>query len=273
MISFIGTDLDGTLLNSQSEISQVNRRAIRLAVSQGMQFAICSGRTLNSVKQYLERDLKVPGYKILLNGAVIVDPNGHLLNDHPLDPKVIDQLLKGGLNEDFKVVLDSLDTTYISDPQLSGATYYHGVSSKTILVSSIEGLREIAQNKDNVIYKVCFSASPQQAQKLIKIIESYSSLPVEVSRSGKYYYEINPLNCTKFSALQKLSTFSQISINDFMCFGDYGNDLEMLRGVGHGGAMENAMPEVKKASNLVTKTNNQDGVAWMLNKVLRREID
>lgn len=43
MISFIGTDLDGTLLNSQSEISQVNRRAIRLAVSQGMQFAICSG--------------------------------------------------------------------------------------------------------------------------------------------------------------------------------------------------------------------------------------
>jgi Predicted hydrolases of the HAD superfamily len=66
MIKFIGTDLDGTLLNSYSKISTSNVQAIRDAVNSGIVFAICSGRTLHSVNKFFEKDLKIPGYRVVL---------------------------------------------------------------------------------------------------------------------------------------------------------------------------------------------------------------
>lgn len=272
MISFIGTDLDGTLLNSESKISKENIRAIRLAVSQGKSFAICSGRTLSSVKGFLEDDLQIPGYKVLLNGAVIFNPDNQKISDRPMAKSVVDQLLQSVNGYGFKVVIDGLDSTYVTDPELSGATYFEGVIKNNILVSSVEELRKVNDHPDSVIYKVCFSSSQERLPQLIKKIESFTAMPVVISRSGERYYEINALDCTKLAALQRISEISGIRINEFMCFGDYGNDLEMLRGVGYGVAMENALPEVKEVCQYVTKTNDQNGVAHMINQVLTDEI-
>lgn len=272
MIRFIGTDLDGTLLNEQQQISQENIRAIRMASASGIAFAICSGRTQNSVDKYLTDDLKVTGYQVLLNGAVIIDPLGNKISDRPLATAVVDDLLRNVNGYGFKVVLDDLDTTYVTDPELSGATYYEGVSKQNVLVSSVDELRSVNQRADSTIYKVCFSAPQAKLHELMKKIESFTSLPVVISRSGANYYEINALDCTKMSALQRISSVASIPVSDFMCFGDYGNDLEMIRGVGYGVAMDNAMDEVKAVADYVTTNNEQNGVAAMINKVLTNEI-
>jgi len=68
MIKFIGTDLDGTLLNSYSQVPFENADAIRRAVDSGLIYAICSGRTLHSVNKFFKKDLKTEGYRVVLNG-------------------------------------------------------------------------------------------------------------------------------------------------------------------------------------------------------------
>ncbi|KRO00176.1 Cof-type HAD-IIB family hydrolase [Companilactobacillus kimchiensis] len=273
MIEFIGTDLDGTLLNSYSKISSKNTQAIRNAVNSGMTFAICSGRTLHSVNKFFENDLKIPGYRVVLNGAVVVDPQGKRIIDRPLDHKIVEEILKRTEFDKFKVVLDGLNDVHIFDPNHSWTTYFEGMSRHHIKAQSISDLVKL-NNKDSFdVYKVCFSCSPDKLQELQKRLESLTALPVTISRSGSYYFEINGQDVTKLSALQKISAYEKIPMTNFMCFGDYGNDLDMIKEVGYGVAMENAIDSVKDVAWRVTTTNNKDGVAKMIQQVLDKDLD
>jgi len=273
MIEFVGTDLNGTLLNSYSKISSANVQAIRNVVNSGREFAICSGRTLHSVNKYFENDLKVPGYRVVLNGAVVVDPEGKRIIDQPLDHKVIAEILKRAEFSKFKVVLDGLNDVYIYDPNHSWTTYFEGMSRHHIKAHSMEDLKKLNDRPDLDIYKVCFSCSPAKLPELQKKLESFTALPITISRSGSYYFEINGQDVTKLSALQHVSEYSKIPMTHFMCFGDYGNDLDMIKEVGYGVAMDNAIERVKDVAWNTTSNNNQDGVAEMLERVLNKEFD
>lgn len=273
MIDFIGTDLDGTLLNSYSKISSENTQAIRDAVNSGITFAICSGRTLHSVNKYFENDLKVPGYRVVLNGAVVVDPNGERIIDQPLDHEIIAEILKRTEFDKFKVVLDGLNDVHIYDPNHSWTTYFEGMSRHHFKARSMNDLVKLNEKKNFDIYKVSFSCPPAELHNLQKRLESFTSLPVTISRSGNYYFEINGQDITKLSALQHISEYSKIPMTNFMCFGDYGNDLDMLKEVGYGVAMENAIESVKKVAREVTESNNKNGVATVIKKVLKGDFD
>lgn len=268
MIGFIGTDLDGTLLDDQQSISVENVRAIRLAVSKGIKFGMCTGRTLHSVDTFFNDVLQIHGFKILLNGAVVLDPDNNKIVDRPMDSSVVDDLLSQADGYGFKVVINGLDSTYLTDPKLSRDTYYEGVSKKNVLFSSVDDLRRINQQADEPIYKVSFSSTADKAFELQQKIESYTSMPVTISRSGELFYEINSLDCSKFSALQDVSEAIATPISDFLCFGDYGNDLAMIQGVGYGVAMQNAIPEIKKVADIITDTNINNGVAKVINQLL-----
>ncbi|WP_125767812.1 Cof-type HAD-IIB family hydrolase [Companilactobacillus furfuricola] len=270
MISFLGTDLDGTLLNSNQEISLENSRAIKMAVSQGIRFGICSGRSLRSVSHYLDDILQVPGYKMVLNGAIVLDPNNRKISDRPLAKATIEHILMSVEQTDFKVVVDSMDQTFVYDQQRSGTTYYEGEDPKNVIVSSIKDLRKINDDPRNIFYKISFSTDDNA--KLMKKMERITSLPIVITRSGENYYEINALDCTKLAALQRISAITKLPLTSFMCFGDYGNDLEMIDRVGYGVAVDNAREEIKNVADYITKTNNQHGVSLMINKVLRGEI-
>ena len=272
MIKFIGTDLDGTLLNSYSKISTQNAQAIRDAVNSGIDFAICSGRTLHSVNKFFEKDLKIDGYRVVLNGAVVVGPKEKKIIDQPMDPAVIAEILKRAEFSNFKVVLDGLNDIYVYDPNHSWTTYFEGMDRHHKKARSIADLMKINQDSQIDIYKVCFSCPPKQLASLQKKLESFTSLPVTISRSGSYYFEINGQDVTKLAALQRISEYSKIPIAEFMCFGDYGNDLDMIKEVGYGVAMENAIDSVKKAAWKVTGNNNHDGVAEMIQRVLKKEF-
>lgn len=271
MIEFIGTDLDGTLLNSYSKISSKNIQAIRKAVNSGKTFAICSGRTLHSVNKFFEKDLKVPGYRIVLNGAVVVNPKGERIIDRPLDQKVIAEILKRTEFNKFKVMLDGLNDVHIYDPNRSLTTYFEGISRHHIRASSMDDLIKINNEKNFDIYKVCFSCPPAMLTELQKKLESFTSLPITISRSGNYYFEINGQDVTKLSALQRISEYEKIPMTNFMCFGDYGNDLDMIKEVGYGVAMANAIESVKDVAWKITATNNQDGVAKIIEETLEKE--
>jgi len=147
------------------------------------------------------------------------------------------------------------------------------MSRHHIKASSINDLIK-ANDKDNFdVYKVCFSCHPDKLPELQKRLESLTALPITISRSGSYYFEINKQDVTKLSALQKISAISKIPMAHFMCFGDYGNDLEMVKEAGYGVAMDNALESVKDVAWKITDTNAKDGVANMIDRVLKGEFE
>lgn len=189
-----------------------------------------------------------------------------------MDPAVIAEILKRAEFSNFKVVLDGLNDIYVYDPNHSWTTYFEGMDRHHKKAHSIADLMKINQNQQIDIYKVCFSCVPKQLSFLQKKLESFTSMPITISRSGSYYFEINGQDVTKLSALQRISEYSEIPMADFMCFGDYGNDLDMIKEVGYGVAMDNAIESVKKVAWKVTDNNNHDGVAKMIQRVLKKEI-
>jgi len=273
MIEFIGTDLDGTLLNSYSKISSKNIQAIRSAVNSGITFAICSGRRLHSVNKFFENDLKVPGYQVVLNGAVVADPKGKLIVDRPLDQNIVEEILKRIEFDKFKVVLDGLNDAHIYDSNHSWTTYFEGMSRHHIRESSVDDLIKLNNRADFNVYKVSFSCQPNKLHELQKRLEALTSLPITISRSGNYYFEINGQDVTKLSALQMVSARTKIPMAHFMCFGDYGNDLDMVKEAGYGVAMDNALESVKDVAWKITDTNAKDGVGNMIERVLKGEFN
>lgn len=273
MIKFIGTDLDGTLLNSYSQISEENVAAIKKAVDKGLVYAVCSGRTLHSVKKFFKNDLKIAGYKVVLNGAVVVDPKGEKVVDAPLAHDIVAEILKRSEFSKFKIVLNGLNYTEVYDPTKSWTTYFEGSSRHNLHANSVDDLCKKNDDPDFDIYKVCFSTTPGRLPELRKKLESFASLPITISRSGSDYFEINAQDVTKLAALQKISELEHIPISDFMCFGDYGNDFDMIREVGYGVAMENAIDKVKDVAWKITESNNKNGVAVMIDRVLSGEFD
>ncbi|WP_125566693.1 Cof-type HAD-IIB family hydrolase [Companilactobacillus insicii] len=273
MIKLIGTDLDGTLLDSYSRISPENVESIRQAVASGLVYSACSGRTLYSVNKFFKNDLKVPGYKVVLNGAVVINPEGDRVINAPLSHDLIEEILKRSEFSNFKIVLDGLDYTQVYDPTRNWTTYFEGNSRHNLHASSINELREKNDDPNFDIYKICFSASPDRLPELQKKLESFTSLPVTISRSGNDYFEINAQDITKLSALQRISELESIPISQFMCFGDYGNDYDMIREVGYGVAMGNAIEKVKDVAWKVSKSNNENGVAVVIKQVLDGYFD
>ncbi|APX72990.1 Cof-type HAD-IIB family hydrolase [Companilactobacillus allii] len=273
MIKFIGTDLDGTLLNSYSQVPLENADAIRRAVNSGIIYAICSGRTLHSVNKFFKNDLKIDGYRVVLNGGVVVNPKGETVVDSPIDHDIVDEILKRVEFSNFKVVIDGMNYTYVYDPKKSWTTYFEGMSRHNVHANSIDDLRKKNEDPNFKIYKVCFSTTPKRVFELRKKLESLATLPVTISRSGSSYFEINAQDVTKLSALQKISELESIPMASSMCFGDYGNDFDMIREVGYGVAMDNAIEKVKDVAWNITKTNNENGVGVMIDRVLNGEFE
>lgn len=273
MIKFIGTDLDGTLLNSDCEISNENISIIKKAVDAGIKFAVCSGRTLYSVNDYFSKDLKVDGYQVVLNGAVIVDPKGNKIADNPIDKEIVEAIFNKMEFSNFKVVLDGLNSSYIYYPDDYPLPEFNEIDDHHFLAENFKKLREVNESDDFKIYKVCFNTPPERLPELNKKLESLTSLEVTISRASKDSFEINALDVSKLSALQQISELENIPVTDFMCFGDYGNDLEMIKNVGYGVAMGNAIDLLKKESWKITKTNNDNGVSFMIDRVLKGEFN
>lgn len=81
-------------------------------------------------------------------------------------------------------------------------------------------------------------------------------------------WEINQIGCDKGDGLLHLAEQIGLSMDEVMACGDAGNDTMMIKDVGTGVVMENGQPDLKEIADFVTKTNNEDGVAYAIEKLV-----
>lgn len=119
------------------------------------------------------------------------------------------------------------------------------------------------------VNKLLLPGPPEILEEIMpKLKEQYHSL-LNIYRSEPYFLEIMPQNIDKAHSLQKLLNSIGLTAEEMICCGDGYNDLSMIEYAGLGVAMENAQPIIKEAANFITRSNDEDGILYVIDRFMR----
>ena len=264
------TDLDGTLLNGEKEISPGNRQAIREALAAGRRIVAASGRSLDSTLRKAEQvGLTGPGcFIIAYNGGVIYDcSRRELISRRPLDVETLGQIFDEARRRGIYI------HTYDHE-QVAAAPWCDPAVSQWYGERTSAAYHRIGDVRRDL------TEAPVKAL-LIDLAESGvldemaswigEKLPgrVDCFHSSAFFLEVVAAGINKGAAAAELCRLLDIPIARSVAVGDEANDNSMIRAAGVGAAMSNAVPEVREAADYVTaRDNDHDGVAEVFRKFL-----
>ncbi|MBQ9156904.1 MAG: HAD family phosphatase [Eubacterium sp.] len=264
----IGLDLDGTLTDSNKEISENTRRALFRLMEKGKKVVLVSGRSIYGVMP-LARELKLDqydGYVMGFNGGQVVScRTGEVLHDY---------LLPGGVAESvYKVTSSYQDValiTYHQDTIITGRRTNQYVELEAF--GSRMAVRETDHFAEETaglsLNKVVACGDPVYISEIMVKLKDKFGASLNLFTSDPYFGEVMPKGIDKGYSLQMLVESLGFTSNQVICCGDSGNDIPMIRYAGLGVAMGNALPEVKAAADYVTLTNDEEGVLHVIEKYM-----
>jgi len=262
----IAVDLDGTLDNDRKEIDPPTRDVLLSAQQQGIRLMLASARPLHGL--FRERDiLEMTSYHGLLmayNGGLIADcSDGTILSATQMDPEQARQILK--TLESFAVtpILDDGNTFYASDED----AYMVRFECMNNDMSFVQ-MKNLSDNLFFAPYKILMSVDPAVARTVQRQIAALLPAGLRIVQTAPFYLEVIPDHVNKGAGLRNVCESAGIPLADTIAFGDSENDIDMLRTAGIGVAMGNADDSVKKAADMITASNNENGIAAALKKLL-----
>ena len=278
----LAVDLDGTLLNPDSEIGSADADALRRAADSGMAVLIATGRGYHSalrLRGVLE-DLAVPAYLALHNGALVLDPSGAELWRTPMDVRAVTATLPrvraAGLHPMLYVGVEAgggPDVTLVLEDAAHRSPYAQSyLSTKTHILELAADVAASAHR--GVLGMVSFGTRAEVVAGAAALAHLDGSVVSWWGPNGNsdLLEAVAPAG-TKGHAVQRLTERLGLGRRDVLAIGDNSNDLSMLRYAGTAVAMANATPEVRAAANFVTESNAAAGVAVALDRVVAGGAD
>jgi Cof subfamily protein (haloacid dehalogenase superfamily) len=261
----VAIDLDDTFLNTRHEFSERIKKAVARTVQKGVSIVIATGRTYRGSLQYIQSlNLKTPS--ITCGGAIVVDRHGKMIYEsqvpHGLAKKILEYAESLGVHAQVY-----LDDNYVYAKHSDYAKIYEGFYG----FPGVEA-PDLLQFPDLTTPKVLFISEPEKISQIK--IEAQKLFPeVMVAVSKPFYLEFNNPKASKGSALEYLANQMGIPREDIIAIGDSEIDASMIEYAGLGVAVENAIPSVKEKAGFITYSNDDDGVAYVLEKfVLEDEV-
>ena len=259
-------DIDGTLTNSEKEITDNTRKAIIGVQERGHIVMLASGRPTPGMKRYAEElELeKYGGYLLSFNGGRIVNcRTGEIVYQRILPPQVIPGLYRFACDNDCGIL------TYFGDRIVLGTRPDEYVE----LESRINGMpvQQVENFLDFVdfdVNKCLMTAPPEKAEEFVKILQKRYEGRLSIYRSEPFFIEIMPLNVDKATSLDRMLETVGMTRENAICCGDGFNDLTMIEYAGVGVAMANAQPAVKEAADYVTASNDEDGIVQVIDEFI-----
>ncbi|MDY3869114.1 MAG: Cof-type HAD-IIB family hydrolase [Pyramidobacter sp.] len=266
MIRLIATDLDGTLLcPGGKEISPRNAKALEAAVSKGVHVIISTGRLHTGALPYarlLPGDVPV----ISANGAVVrTSRSGAYLRRCPVEPHLAREILPllraAGMSPWF----------YIGDTCWAERRDEGTAALEARTGARIECVGDLAEKAEDGAEKILGILPHDKTARLQDELSEMYRGKLYVTRSAPNQIEILSPDATKGLALEFAAQKLGIAREEIVAFGDNFNDLELFRGAGIKVAMGNAEEPLKAAADIVTGTNEESGVAQVLEELLSQQ--
>ena len=288
MIQLIASDMDGTLLNAEMEISEENVAAIKKVQAAGIEFVVATGRSIEEAQPILE-SAGIKCRYITSNGAQIFDENGQNIFTVGIEKEKLALALPilrrhdiyfelftdhGGFTENIDDRIASVAHWLKStSPNLTEAEAFEIAKSHmaTLPISFVADFKEVLDNPEVTVLKI-FAMGQIDDPALLSAKEEFLQIPnLAVTSSGANNIEVNHEAAQKGQSLQKVTELLNLPLSKVAALGDNFNDMSMIAAAGIGIAMANAEDEVKAIAKYTTVTNIENGVAHAVECILAGE--
>ncbi len=261
-ISALISDVDGTIVNHDKEVTPRSRDAAARLKAKGIGLAVISSRPPRGMRMLVEPlglTMPLAGY----NGGQFTSPTLEPLEDHALAPDVArrthDMLAAKGIDV---WVFSGLDWMVRKADGPHVAREEHTVQFAATVV-------------DN------FDSALARAHKIVGVSDDYEALArveaevqaalgstASAARSQKYYFDVTHPQANKGAGFHRLAALLGVPLAEIAVIGDGGNDVAMFEQCPFSIAMGNASDEVKKHARFVTSSNDEDGFAAAVDKYI-----
>jgi len=256
----IAIDLDDTLLRNDLTISERAKRAIASSIEKGVLVTFATGRMYRSALPYaLDLGLDLP--LITYQGALVKYADGREVYHRPIELDVAKEVIKFGKPSGLHINVYLGDELYMQGPTRWGKKY---AAIAKVPIHFLNLPEDLQERPTKILFIGESSELDEMAQKLV---EKFTHT-INVTKSKDIFLEVSHPKATKGNALKELAESLHINSNQIIAIGDNMNDLDMIKYAGCGAAVANAVDALKQAADLVTKSNDDDGVAEVIEKLI-----
>jgi Cof subfamily protein (haloacid dehalogenase superfamily) len=289
-IQVIVSDIDGTLLNDEKELTDVTRDTLIEAQEKGYKLILASGRNVAMVMP-LAKQLRMDEFE-----GMIIGSNGQQRFDFKdqefseegiLDSEIAKEIYSFSKRNQLQVLVEHKGGFLIHTPWI--------LLPVKIIILYLK-TRHMLKRKQTEPYQILSGFMMEPSMK-VKSLRSPKQLDIEVTKMGvsqykflfrgkekrlnelfksrvnlskvtSFWYDVMPLGMSKAIGLEWASKKLNIPLSEFIAFGDAHNDIEMINAVGLGYAVANAMEEVKESADYICASNNDNGIASVISALI-----
>lgn len=264
-IKLIASDMDDTLLNKDCKISDRNEAAIKKALAAGKIFLIATGRMYVSAQPYAERlGLDVP--LVTYNGALVKGSlSGEIFYEHKMKLKTANEVLAYCKEKGYYLQL------YVGDSILIDTA--NDCSRMYTKISGIPttAIGDAVYHTEEAPYKILVMTGADEFTEVWQQFTEKFKGKLDVTSSKDNFLELMEPGINKWEAVKSVAASYGVQPEEIMCIGDSNNDIKMIANAGIGVAVANAKDSVKDKAKIVTASNDNDGVAMVIESILTQQ--
>lgn len=255
----ICSDIDGTLLDKNRELSQTTIQEIQRVSP--IPFVLISSRMPKAMRHLQSKLGNTTAPLIAYNGALVLH-NKQVLYSAFIDNSVLEAIIQLCEKTTIHLSLYQQDNWFV--PAMD---FWANRESENTKVAPIIKLRKSVlshwKKEGKGAHKIMCMGDESEIDDLYKALENSFSNEIMLYRSKPTYIEISHSSVSKKTAIEVLlkNCYPTLSMKNIVAFGDNYNDIEMLKAVGLGVAVANSIEEVLQIADKITDTNKNDGVA------------
>ncbi|KAI9309464.1 HAD-like domain-containing protein [Cunninghamella echinulata] len=271
-IKMVASDLDGTLVSHGFEVSARAIKVLKELEDIGFQIILASGRPPRSMALILDMIKLSHPLVLCCNGAVVLDhEKKKIIKSFTIAQEYLFNLLKkmkDTLGNDIYIGVES-GLLFKCEQGYALKRGPENMNHDYIIIDELEEFVMEPVEKIVVVHKEWPANQLDHYLKTVIFNDAVWDRVIHITYSNPHFIEISAVGISKGTTIKSI-TEEQLGLNskNLIAFGDMPNDLQMLEYAGIGVAMENALDEVKKIADHVTLTNEEDGVAVVLEKLL-----
>jgi len=260
----LALDIDGTLTNSKKEITPAVLNAVRRLQNADIPVLLVSGRPEMGI-EHVAKELgfyEYGGYVFAYNGGKIVNKKtGEVVLNQTLPKDMVQPVIDYIKDKDVAIL------TYNGNDIITEKPDDIYVQKEVMITHmNVRKVDNFSAAIDFPVNKFLITGEPSYLETLVEEMAEAFAPRLNIFRSEPFFIEVVSQGIDKALSLSKLMEMFGLSKENLVACGDGHNDVTMIDYAGMGVAMENACDEVKRVSNFITKSNDEDGVAFAIDK-------